>query len=308
MNRTPDEILQWVREQGRPVLFSEVTDKFGPWAPTHAAFNALIDGGHVSAVFPEAKRGDSGRQFWEASTLNGEGLKALRRTAGVKAKVLAAKLEISPEHLSRIERGHKPLTRVVELAARFVLLPRDRDAAPRKAEGFEAEGQQPGPEGGSPKYSRQSEAIMTNTDELIELVAKAIESAEFSYRIDLTRLVDGEATYTLHIDGEDDRWFPSNDEAREYVAERRAQSRAKASLEAIDQAGLVIVPREPTEAARNEALEEAAKVADRFYFDVSQSQLDDRDNRLMQDTAHQASEMIAESIRSLIQAAESSRS
>jgi hypothetical protein len=52
-------------------------------------------------------------------------------------------------------------------------------------------------------------------------------------------------------------------------------------------------------AVRESALEEAAKVADRFYFDVSQSQLDDRDNRLIQDTAHQASEMLAEQIRAL---------
>jgi hypothetical protein len=44
----------------------------------------------------------------------------------------------------------------LQQAARAVLATlRDRDAAPRKAEGFEAEGQQPGPEGDRPNTAAE---------------------------------------------------------------------------------------------------------------------------------------------------------
>lgn len=58
-----DGILVWIRQRDRAVLFSEVEEAFGPRA--RSTFDLIIRNGHVRAVFPEAKPGDSGRQFWE---------------------------------------------------------------------------------------------------------------------------------------------------------------------------------------------------------------------------------------------------
>lgn len=62
---TETAILDWIKRQPGPVLFSAVREEFGRWNPTHVAFNALIRDKVVEATFPEAKPGDSGRQFWK---------------------------------------------------------------------------------------------------------------------------------------------------------------------------------------------------------------------------------------------------
>lgn len=59
-----DKIVAWITAQARPVLWSEITEAFGRWAPTHEAFERLQRAGSVGAVFPESKPGDSGRQHW----------------------------------------------------------------------------------------------------------------------------------------------------------------------------------------------------------------------------------------------------
>lgn len=43
-------------------------------------------------------------------------IRAAREAAGVKAKDLAAALDISPEHMSRVENGRKPVTVMLALA------------------------------------------------------------------------------------------------------------------------------------------------------------------------------------------------
>lgn len=56
----------------------------------------------------------------ERLSLEGTRLKRLRKAAGLKAIDLAAAIGVSPEHLSRMECGHKPITRAVELAVALV--------------------------------------------------------------------------------------------------------------------------------------------------------------------------------------------
>lgn len=53
--------------------------------------------------------------------LNGSSLIALRKAAGLKAKDLADLLDISPEHLCRMESGERPISRVMSIAIRAVL-------------------------------------------------------------------------------------------------------------------------------------------------------------------------------------------
>ena len=55
-----NDILDAMKAKGRPVLFSELGLEFGD-----AAFDGLCRDGVIEAVFPEAKPGDSGRQFWD---------------------------------------------------------------------------------------------------------------------------------------------------------------------------------------------------------------------------------------------------
>lgn len=48
-------------------------------------------------------------------------IRKAREGAGMKAKDLAAALDISPEHLSRVENGHRPVTMMLALAASVTL-------------------------------------------------------------------------------------------------------------------------------------------------------------------------------------------
>jgi hypothetical protein len=74
------------------------------------------------------------------------------------------------------------------------------------------------------------------TPELIDRVAAAIAEADarVGYRCTLTRLVDGEATYTLIMGGgAKPLEFPGHDEAMDHVDACRARARAEAVIAAI---------------------------------------------------------------------------
>jgi hypothetical protein len=64
---TPAEqsILDWMRQERRPVLYSEIEAKLG-LAPA-LEIHELSRLGFIKATFPESKPGDSGRQFWVTS-------------------------------------------------------------------------------------------------------------------------------------------------------------------------------------------------------------------------------------------------
>ena len=67
--RRRQRILDWMRVKReakghQPVLFSEVQAELGLDFGDEA-FDGLIRDGVIEAVFPEAKPGDSGRQFWD---------------------------------------------------------------------------------------------------------------------------------------------------------------------------------------------------------------------------------------------------
>ncbi len=73
---------------------------------------------------------------------------------------------------------------------------------------------------------------MTARDDLRKAVARAIDSAELGYSIRLTRLVDGDATYELCIEGDEVIAFSSNEDAREYLAQQVSAHKAQAALSA----------------------------------------------------------------------------
>ncbi|MGF7151289.1 hypothetical protein FHS96_004952 [Sphingomonas zeicaulis] len=58
------QMFDWIRRQRRPVLASELADEFG-YGSANDAIVELQRRGRIRATFPEAKPGDSGRQFWE---------------------------------------------------------------------------------------------------------------------------------------------------------------------------------------------------------------------------------------------------
>jgi hypothetical protein len=91
--------------------------------------------------------------------------------------------------------------------------------------------------------------------EMIEAVAQAVEDAEIGYSINLTRLVDGESTYTLRYqDGTPTLEFGSYDEASEHVGETRGERRARAVISALSSLPAI------GEGSRAEGLEEAARL------------------------------------------------
>jgi hypothetical protein len=57
-------ILRWMGAKNRPILFSEAERELGIDFADEA-FDGLIRHRVITAVFPEAKPGDSGRQFWD---------------------------------------------------------------------------------------------------------------------------------------------------------------------------------------------------------------------------------------------------
>lgn len=72
------------------------------------------------------------------------------------------------------------------------------------------------------------------TDEQVERVAAAMEAAEFRYRMELTRLVDGVSTYTLtYDDASEPLTFETTDECYEHVAKRKRETQARAALAAM---------------------------------------------------------------------------
>jgi hypothetical protein len=72
-------------------------------------------------------------------------------------------------------------------------------------------------------------------DDAVEAVARALREADdgFCYSIRLTRLVDGDETHTLTIDGKQYE-FGSNETANNYVTQRRNEERAKRVIAAIE--------------------------------------------------------------------------
>mgnify|MGYP000754093477 CR=1 FL=1 len=68
--------------------------------------------------------------------------------------------------------------------------------------------------------------------EMQERIAKAFDEAEVGYRMELTRLVDGEQTYTLYILG-DTLEFPGTDEAYDHVRRVKNCVRALAVMKAM---------------------------------------------------------------------------
>lgn len=63
-----ERILEWMAGKigdsiNRPVLLSDMQREMGQRF-NHDAFDGLVRDGVICAEFPEAKRGDSGRQFW----------------------------------------------------------------------------------------------------------------------------------------------------------------------------------------------------------------------------------------------------
>lgn len=87
--------------------------------------------------------------------------------------------------------------------------------------------------GGVP--SRLASRVPPISPELVERIAAAISDADarFGFRCHLTRLIDGEATYTLTIAGCSPMEFPGHDEAMEYVGERKDRARAEAVIAAL---------------------------------------------------------------------------
>jgi DNA-binding transcriptional regulator YiaG len=56
----------------------------------------------------------------EPLALDGRGLRTMRKAAHMKASDLAAALDISPEHMSRLESGRRQVTRAMALAASVI--------------------------------------------------------------------------------------------------------------------------------------------------------------------------------------------
>ncbi len=75
---------------------------------------------------------------------------------------------------------------------------------------------------------------MTPDRETIERVAAAIESAEVGYSLELTRLVDGERTYTLtYSDGTPPLTFDDIDDGYDHIRRRRHKAQAVAVIAAL---------------------------------------------------------------------------
>ena len=75
---------------------------------------------------------------------------------------------------------------------------------------------------------------MTPDKETIERVAAAIESAEVGYTLRLTRLVDGEETYTLaYSDGTPPLTFSDIDDGYRHVQARKRKAQAVAVIAAL---------------------------------------------------------------------------
>lgn len=73
-------------------------------------------------------------------------------------------------------------------------------------------------------------------DSLVEKVALAIESAEVGYDLSLTRLVDGEKTYTLtYSDGDGPFEFIDIYDGYEHIRQRKRKVQAEAVIDAMNE-------------------------------------------------------------------------
>lgn len=69
---------------------------------------------------------------------------------------------------------------------------------------------------------------------IVDAIAQALEGAEFGYSLQLTRLVDGESTYTLkYTDGSEPIEFDDIDAGYAHVAEKKRLVQALAVLTAM---------------------------------------------------------------------------
>ncbi|WP_332116020.1 hypothetical protein [Azorhizobium caulinodans] len=74
-------------------------------------------------------------------------------------------------------------------------------------------------------------------DALVEKVARAIDNTDVGYTIQLTRLVDDEATYTLTFsDGRQTRTFSEASDARAEAEAALSSARARAAIQAVQEA------------------------------------------------------------------------
>lgn len=93
---------------------------------------------------------------------------------------------------------------------------------------------------------------MSESEDMGERVAKALEDASLGFSIQLTRLVDGVSTYELNYSDRIGSFeFSDMNEAHEHVAHRSAQILARAAIAAM---------REPTAEMRQAASAAATKV------------------------------------------------
>lgn len=82
---------------------------------------------------------------------------------------------------------------------------------------------------------------------IVDAIAKALENAEFGFSLQLTRLVDGESTYTLrYSDGSEPIEFDDIDNGYAHVAEKKRLTQALAVLTTLVRFGWGVV--EPTPA------------------------------------------------------------
>lgn len=122
-----------------------------------------------------------------------------------------------------------------------------------------------------------SEPLESAFERMVERAADALRSAEwgFGYSIRLTRLVDGESTYSLTYDDiADPLEFPTYAEANEHVTQRRHVQMAEAILRGAAAPDLAELLREGLESAWCDAVigcaaeiepKRAAAFRDHFY-------------------------------------------
>jgi len=104
----------------------------------------------------------------------------------------------------------------------------------------------------------------------IEAVARALREAEVGYHLSLTRLVDGVSTYTLtYNDGSPFIEFDNMDDGYAHISAKRSEAQSKAVITAYEAhlkaEGFVVVPREPTQAMTQAAMD---ALDSPFYADL----------------------------------------
>lgn len=98
------------------------------------------------------------------------------------------------------------------------------------------EHQRPGSEAAPSAHGAASQTPPMD-DALVEKVARAIDNTDVGYTIQLTRLVDDEATYTLTFsDGRQTRTFSEARDARAEAEAALSSARARAAIQAVQEA------------------------------------------------------------------------